>query len=163
MKKLLFILVILAIAVSAVFAQNMVDPRLLTRIGMSVEEIEAILEIQIQSEKQIRVAKAEINILKSKLERLLLRERPNMQEVEDIIRETLEWRIENEVATVRARQQIKDMMGPVNWGELLKLRRRLSLNEPNGTPTRTRTELNEGTVQNNSTGNGTPNPAPGKQ
>jgi len=156
MKKLLFILIILVITASTVFAQDMFDPRLLTRVGLSTEEIEEIQEIQYQAEKKIREASVEINILKAQLEKMLLDEHPDMNQVRKTIEATLRWRIQTEIAKVEARVQIREKMGSENWEKMLKLRKQIIQRVQNNTAIQNQAVPNAGTGQNDNTGNARP-------
>lgn len=156
MKKSIFIFMILIITATAVFAQNIFDPRLLTQIGLSAEEIEEIQEIQYQAEKKIREANVEMNILKAQLEKLLLDEKPNMQKVRKTIEETLQWRIQTEIANVESRIRIREKMGSENWDKMLRLRKQILQRIQNNTAIQNQAVPNAGTGQNNSTGNARP-------
>lgn len=156
MKKLLFILIILTLTATVLFAQNMFDPRLLTRVGLSTEEIEELQEIQYQAEKKIREASVEINILKAQLEKLLLNEDPDMNQVRKTIEATLRWRIQTEIANVEARVQIREKMGSENWEKMLKLRKQIIQRVQNDAATQNQGVPNTGTGQNDNTGNARP-------
>ncbi len=156
MKKLLFILIILVITASSVFTQNIFDPRLLTQIGLSTEEIEEIQEIQYQAEKEIREANVEMNILKAQLEKILLNEDPNMQQVRKTIEETLKWRIQTEIANVEARIKIRKKMGSENWEKMLRLKKQIQQRIQNNTLIQRQAAPNAGTGQNNNAGNARP-------
>ena len=156
MKKSIFIFMILIITATAVVAQNIFDPRLLTQIGLSAEEIEEIQEIQYQAEKKIREANVEMNILKAQLEKLLLDEKPNMQKVRKTIEETLQWRIQTEIANVESRIRIREKMGSENWDKMLRLRKQILQRIQNNTAIQNQAVPNAGTGQNNSTGNARP-------
>ncbi|MCK5200382.1 MAG: hypothetical protein KAR21_18625 [Spirochaetales bacterium] len=125
MKKFIFIFMILFITALTVSAQDIFDPRLLTQIDLSAEEIEEIQEIQYQAEKKIREANVEMNVLKAQLEKLLLDEHPDMGQVRKTIEATLRWRIQTEIANVEARVQIREKIGSENWEELLRLRKKI--------------------------------------
>ena len=156
MKKLLFILIILTLTATVLFAQNMFDPRLLTRVGLSTEEIEEIQEIQYQAEKKIREASVEINILKAQLEKLLLNEDPDMNQVRKTIEATLRWRIQTEIANVEARVQIREKMGSENWEKMLKLRKQFIQRVQNNTIIQNQAVPNAETGQYGNTGNARP-------
>ncbi len=153
MKKLIFVMMILVITAAAVFAQDIFDPRLLTQIGLSAEEIEEIQEIQFQSEKKIREANVEMNVLKAQLEKLLLDEHPDMDQVRKTIEATLRWRIQTEIANVEARVQIREKIGSENWENLLRLRKKIQQRIQNNTTIQSQVAPNAGTDRNSNTGN----------
>ena len=153
MRKFIFVLMIMTLTVTVLYAQDILDPRLLTQIGLSNEEIEEIQEIQYQADKKIREAHVEMNILKAQLEKLLLNEDPNMQQVRKTIEETLQWRIRTEIATVEARIQIRKKMGSENWEKMLKLRKQIQQRIQNNTAIQRQAAPNAGAGQNNNAGN----------
>lgn len=153
MKKIIFVVMILVITASVVFAQDIFDPRLLTQIGLSADEIEGIQEIQFSSEKKIREANVEMNILKAQLEKLLLDEHPDMNQVRKTIEATLKWRVQTEIANVETRVQIREKMGSENWENLLRLKKRIHQRTQNNSTNQNQVAPNAGTGQNSNSGN----------
>ena len=154
MKKLFCVLIILIITGSALSALEIFDPQLLTKIGVSTDQIKIIQDIRYQSEQKIRMANAEINILKAQLEKLLLQEHPDMEQVKKTIEATLKWRIQSETANVEARVQIREQMGTKNWEKLLTLRKRILTQQRNQSSNGTNTNNQ---ASQNSGGSGTSN------
>jgi len=157
MKKLLFILIILIITSSALSAVEIFDPQLLTQIGVSAEQIETIQNIQYQSEQKIKMANAEINILKAQLEKLLLQEHPDMEQVKKTIEATLKWRIQSETANVEARVRIREQIGTKNWEKLLTLRKRILTQQRNQSSNGSNNQGSNNQGSQNSGGSGTSN------
>ncbi len=153
MKKIILVMMILVITASVVFAQDIFDPRLLTQIGLSADEIEGIQEIQFSSEKKIREANVEMNILKAQLEKLLLDEHPDMNQVRKTIEATLKWRVQTEIANVETRVQIREKMGSENWENLLRLKKRIHQRTQNNSTNQNQVAPNAGTGQNSNSGN----------
>ena len=153
MKKIILVMMILVITASVVFAQDIFDPRLLTQIGLSADEIEGIQEIQFSSEKKIREANVEMNILKAQLEKLLLDEHPDMNQVRKTIEATLKWRVQTEIANVETRVQIREKMGSENWENLLRLKKRIQQMAQNNSTNQNQVAPNAGTGQNSNSGN----------
>jgi len=153
MKKIIFVMLILVITASVVFAQDIFDPRLLTQIGLSADEIEEIQEIQFSSEKKIREANVEMNILKAQLEKLLLDEHPDMNQVRKTIEATLKWRVQTEIANVETRVQIRNKMGSENWESLLRLKKRIHQRTQNDSINQNQAAPNTGTGQSSNSGN----------
>ena len=153
MKRLLLILVMLSFALSAITAQDMFDPRLLTKIGLTQQQIEELQEIQFQAELKIREANVEMNILKAQLEKLLLNEDPDMQQVRSTIEATLRWRVQSEIANVEARVQIRERLGSDNWGKLLRLRKQIQQRAQENSTSQNQAEPNGRANPNNNPGN----------
>ncbi len=160
MKKIIFIAVmIIALSVS-ITAQDIYDPELLAQIGLSETEISEIQDIQYQAEKKNREANVEMNVLKAQLEKLLLDEHPDMDQVRKTIEATLKWRIQAETANVEARVQIREKLGTDNFEKLLRLRKRIQQNNRTNTarPNQAPNQSNQSNQSNqNNMGTGTPN------
>ncbi len=156
MKNFIFIMIILALVVSTVSAQDIYDSRLLARIGMSAEEIREIQEIQFRMEQQIRLYNADLNILKAQLEKLLLNENPDMDDVRTTIRKTIQLRSQSEITRVEARVLTRQKMGTQNWENMLKLLTKLRQVQrtQDNAPIQNGVEPNARTGQNS----GIPNP-----
>ena len=150
MKKSIFIFMILIITATAVFAQNIFDPRLLTQVGLSAEEIEEIQDIQFQTEQRIKANNAEINIIRAQLEKILLEQHPDMETVREMIEAAARWRSENEIANVEARVQIRQKMGSGRYEEMLRLRKKIQQRIQTNSATQNQVAPNAGTGSGNS-------------
>ena len=147
MKKIVLTIMILLITAAAVTSQDFFDPRFLAQLDLTAGEIEDIQDIQFQAERNIHEYNLEMNILKAQLEKLLLKEHPDMDQIRSTIEATLRWRSEIEITNVEARVQIREKMGPDNWEEMLKLQKRIRL--------RAQAETAEGNQGASSPGTGT--------
>ncbi len=101
--------------------QRIDDPQMLEDLGLSESEIESIREIQDDAESVLRETRVELNLLKARLEKLLLDVNVDIQRVEELIRESVEWKIESELAEIRRRVEIRKIFGEERWEEFLRM------------------------------------------
>lgn len=126
MKKLLFILIILMLTAFVVSAQDILTERIMTQIGMSQEQITMVLRLQQEAQQRMQIANAELGVLKAQLTRELVNEHPDMNKVEKILEETLKYRLQNEMDTIKLRVRLKEEVGEENWRKILIVRKRIT-------------------------------------
>ena len=83
--------VLLVLAAAAAFGQAGEDRRVWQKLGLSEEQSGQARAIFERTEKSVREARAEIDVLKAELRRLLVREPVDMAQVEKQLRASLEW------------------------------------------------------------------------
>jgi len=117
---LAFALALVLLPAALASGQRIDDPEMLEELGLSESEIESIREIQDDAESVLREARVELNLLKARLEKLLLDVNVDMQRVEQLIRESVEWKIKSELAEIRRRVEIRKIFGEERWEEFLR-------------------------------------------
>ena len=120
MKKILLILGFIVIFISGSFAQGFDNPQALRWLGLKEDEISRIMEIQQDAERIRKEAVLELNLYKAQLEKLLYSANVDMKEVEKILRESLEWKMQIELATIKSRVEVRRILGEERWTKLLK-------------------------------------------
>ena len=129
MKRVLNVLWIFAVVfilfVGISYAQMFNDPVLLKKVGLRQNQIKKIMKIMEQTAKIKREAQIELNLRKAQLEKLLFPVNVDMNAVEKILKESLEWKYKAELAEIKARVEIRKIMGEEKWyNYLLELRNR---------------------------------------
>ena len=118
MKRPLVIILLGLLAVGFVHSQDWENPEVLKRLGLEEEDVEKIREIFEQTEKEIREARIEVDILKAQLRKLLFEEQVNMREVERQLRQSLEWELKERMAHIRRQVQLRELLGDTRYARL---------------------------------------------
>jgi len=103
------------------FAQRIDNPQILRELGLKEEEIIQIMKIQGETEKVKREAQIELNLYKAQLEKILFSPDVDLEEVEKILRASMEWKLKSELAEIRRRVEIRKIMGEERWEKFLRV------------------------------------------
>lgn len=90
----------------------------LKEAGLTDEQIKKVQEIYFKYDKIKREAKAELGILKAKIQKELLAENVNMVEVEKLLKESLNWKLKIEMSNIQKRIELKKLLGEENLQKL---------------------------------------------
>jgi len=150
MKKLITILAIFFISAAWISAVEIYTEETLSQLGLPQDQITQILQIQEKYQNQIREAALEMNVYKAKLAKMLYSNNPNMDQVRKLLEESLQYRLQSEMAAIKQRTETRKAMGEENWQKMVQLQNRLQKEEQNMTQTRTRTQAQ--TESQNGTG-----------
>ena len=172
MKKLLFILLILLLTATTVIAEDFPTEEIMTEIGMSQAQIKHVLNMQLEIQLSMQMANAELGILRAQLTKELINPNPDMGKIEEIIGNTLEYRIQNEMGSIQLRVRTRELVGEANWREMLLARKRSTqttkpssnpepLPDPTPTPPATATPKPDPTPDPPANTAPTPGPGPG--
>jgi hypothetical protein len=96
-------------------AQDQEANRVLSKLGLSEDQIEKVFEIRTQTERVVRESQIELNILKAQLQKQLFKVNPDMNHVEKILRESMEWKLKIELSQIKARVAIRKLVGEEKW------------------------------------------------
>lgn len=118
MKKILLLFVIFFV-ITNLSAMKMLSDNELKNIGLSDPEIAKIKEIYGKYDKEKKLAIAELNIYKAKIEKELLAENVNITEIEKLLRESHEWKIKAEMAEIKIRVETKKLLGEDKWQKMV--------------------------------------------
>ena len=105
-------------AVGFIHSQDWDNPELLKRLDVGDEEIEKIRVIFEETEKAIREARLEIDILKAQLRKLLFQEQVNMREVERLLRQSLDWELKERLAQIERQVELRNLLGDEKFARL---------------------------------------------
>lgn len=87
------------------------------------ETMEQVVEIRNDADEAIRVAKSEIEIVQARIQRLLLEDDPNLDRIEDLVREASQWEVDIRMAQIERDVAIRRLIGDNAWARLLQTRR----------------------------------------
>jgi hypothetical protein len=119
-KKLLVIVVLGLLAAGFAGGQDWDDPDLMKRLGLEEQQMEKIRELFEQTERQIRQARIEIDILKAELRKELFQEQVQMSEVERLLRRSLDWELKERMAQIRRQVELRTMLGDARYARLME-------------------------------------------
>ena len=120
MKGKIVAVLLLALAAGAAFAQTDEDRRIWQKLGLSEQQIGQVRETFERADKVIREARAEIDVLKAELRRLLLREPVDMEQVEKQLRASLEWEYRLRLAQIRRQVDLRKLLGDETYARLMQ-------------------------------------------
>jgi Spy/CpxP family protein refolding chaperone len=120
MRRKIVVVLLLALAAGAAFAQADEDRRTWQRLGLSEEQIGQVREIFQRTDKAVREARAELDVLKAELRRLLLREPVDMEQVEKQLRSSLEWEYRLRLAQIRRQVDLRKVLGDETYARLMQ-------------------------------------------
>lgn len=87
------------------------------------ETMEQVVEIRNNADEAIRVAKSEIEIVQARIQRLLLDDDPDLDRIEDLVREASQWEVDIRMAQIERDVAIRGLVGDNAWARLLQTRR----------------------------------------
>ncbi len=139
MRKLFTILAIFFISVAWISAADLYTEETLSELGLTQEQITQILQVQEKYQAQIKEAALEMNVYKAKLAKLLYSDNPDMNQVKKLLEESLQYRLQSEMAAIKQRTETRKIMGEDKWQKMVRLRKQLQTEDQSMTQTRTRT------------------------
>ena len=131
MKRAVLIVVLVLLAVGFSYGQDWDNPEFLERLDLDEEEAQRIGEIFEETEREIRQARLEIDVLKAQLRKLLFEEQVNMREVERMLRQSLEWELKERLAQIRRQVELRELLGDAKYARMSQAveRRRMQQGE----------------------------------
>jgi Spy/CpxP family protein refolding chaperone len=114
---------LLAVAAAGAFGQEGEDPRVWRQLGLSAEQVDQARAIFENTQKSIREARAEIDVLRAELRRLLLRYPVDMAQVERQLRASLEWEYRLRLAQISRQVELRRLLGDRDYTRLLEATR----------------------------------------
>ena len=118
MKKLMLLVVMGLLAAGFSYAQDWDNAELWERLDLDEQEVEKIREIFEETEKEIRQARLEIDVLRAQLRKLLFQEQVNMREVERMLRQSLEWELKERMAQIRRQVELRELLGDAKYARM---------------------------------------------
>ena len=120
MNRLMLLCVLVLVAAGAAYSQDWDNPELLERLGLEEAQMEKIRGIFEETEKLIREARLEIDILRAQLKKLLFQEQVNMREVERLLRQSLDWELKERMAQIRRQVELRELLGDGRYARLIE-------------------------------------------
>lgn len=118
MKRVLLIVVLALLAVGLSYGQDWDNPEVLQRLDLDEEEAQRIREIFEETEREIRQARLEIDVLRAQLRKLLFEEQVNMREVERMLRQSLDWELKERMAQIRRQVELRELLGDDKYARM---------------------------------------------
>ncbi len=130
MKTTAFAAILLLLIVGVASAQPIDNSEILEKFGLNDREIEQVMAIQQETERTIQEARVELNLLKAQLEKLLFSIEVDMNQVEKLLRQSIEWKLKSELAEIRRRVELRKLFGEERWAKFLRARSRWNTRKP---------------------------------
>jgi hypothetical protein len=124
MKRTSLVLAALLVVVALAGAQDGAQGLLVKRLGVTEKQAAAFLAIYADSAADLARARAEVNVQKALLARLLLDADANEREVEKILRQAVEAEVQVRMIQVRRELAARRLLGDRRWLQLRELLRR---------------------------------------
>ena len=118
MKRLMLVVALSLLAVGFSYGQDWDNPEILKRLNLDEEQTEKVREIFERTEKEIREARLEIDVLRAELRRLLFQEQVDMREVERMLRRSLEWELKERMAQIRRQVELRELLGDSKYARM---------------------------------------------
>ncbi len=97
----------------------------LERLRFSEEEIEAINEVQNRFVESRRIPTAELEVLRAQISREMVEQNPDLEEIEDLIRQGIEFEIQLRMAEIRRGIELQEILGQRRWAQMKQFGRGL--------------------------------------
>lgn len=107
--------VLLVLVAAALAAQEPYSEGLLKDLGLENEAIEEIQEIQRESAADIRLKRAELEVRKAELARLLVDDDPSLRAIERNLRDTAGIEVEVRMLEIERELAIREVVGTDRW------------------------------------------------
>jgi hypothetical protein len=91
--------------------------------GIPAEKVQRAEQLRANSDMEVRRFQAEINIRKAELTRVLLDSKPDMNRVQKILKEALDWEYKLRLAEIERDVKVRELLGDRNWGRYREARR----------------------------------------
>ena len=118
MRRLLLIVVLALITAGLAQAQDWENPEFLKRLDLEEQQIQQLRAIFERTEREIREARIEVDILKAQLRKLLFEAEVNMREVERLLRQSLDWELKERMAHIRRQVELRELLGDGKYARL---------------------------------------------
>lgn len=105
---------------SLLWGQTFGNEQLLKRLDLTDDQIASVLAIEEEFRLLKQEAQVEQNYYKAQLERLLFRADPDMDKVEEVLRNSLEWKLRESLADITRRTDIRRIVGEEAWARMVR-------------------------------------------
>lgn len=125
------LLILLGIVLAApMFAQSGALDRetlgSLERLRFSEEEIAGVTAIQEAYYESRLLPAAELEVLRAQMQREMLSDEPSLREIENLIREGLDYEVDLRMSEIRREFEMQDLLGARRWAQMKQFARQLS-------------------------------------
>jgi hypothetical protein len=105
----------------AIEAQEVPGPQVLERLGLTRQEREQVVRLTREHGDVIRRSRAELDVIKAQLRRLLFDRDVNMEEVQRLLRQSLEWEYRERLAQIELQVALRKLVSEEQYARLLQL------------------------------------------
>lgn len=106
--------------ISSLSAQDFGNKELLKDIGLNRDVIEKIMDVNVLYQQEITEAELELNVYRAQLEKLLFLRDVDLEKVEKLLRDSMEWKLKAEMARIKRRAAIRLLMDEEKWIRLVQ-------------------------------------------
>jgi len=128
MRRGVLAVLLLSLCAALSFTQEVGDRQLWQRLGLTEQESEQVLAVFDRTEQTIRQSRLEIDVLKAELKKLLFQEKVDMQEVEKLLRGSLEWEYRLRLAQITRQVELRRLLGDRKYARLMEAVKRRGQN-----------------------------------
>lgn len=90
-------------------------------LSLTDQEIKAIGDIMDRGADDLAKAQAEIRIVQARLERLMLDANPSMDEIQKLVRSSLDWEYSVRMIRIQQSLELRKLLGDQRWATLQRL------------------------------------------
>jgi hypothetical protein len=126
MKRIISVLGLLALAAAWAGAQEPLPAQVAKRLGVTDQQAGQFIAIYADSAADLAKAKAEINVQKALLAKLLLDAAASEREVERILRQAMEAELQVRMIQIHRELAARKLIGDRKWLQLRELLKRLA-------------------------------------
>jgi hypothetical protein len=126
MKRIIAVLGLVVFAVAGAGAQEVLTNQVAKRLGLTDRQAAQFIAIYADSAADLAKARAEINVQKALLARLLLDAGANDREVERILRQAMEAELQVRMIQIRRELAARRLIGDRKWLQLREMLKRLA-------------------------------------
>jgi hypothetical protein len=126
MKRIIAVLGLVALAAASAGAQEALTAQVAKRLGLTDRQAGQFIEIYADSATDLAKARAEINVQKALLAKLLLDPAASEREVERILRQAMEAELQVRTIQIHRELAARKLIGDRKWLQLRELLKRLA-------------------------------------
>ena len=105
---------------------------ILGKLGFSDREIGEVLKIYEDARKSMEKYRAEIDVDRARLRKLLLSSDADMKEVEKLLRDSMDWEFKMRMAQIKRELEVRKLVGDKKWVRLVRFLRNMREREIRG-------------------------------
>jgi len=115
---------LLCLGLVLAFGQEAGDRKVWTRLGLSEEEITRLTAIFDRTERTVHQSRLEIEVLKAQLKKTLFQDPVDMNEVERLLRASLDWEYKLRLAQITRQVEVRQLLGDRKYARLFEALRK---------------------------------------
>jgi septal ring factor EnvC (AmiA/AmiB activator) len=115
---------LLCLGLALAFGQDAGDRKIWTRLGLSDEEITRLTATFDRTERTVHQSRLEIEVLKAQLKKVLFQDPVDMNEVERLLRASLDWEYKLRLAQITRQVEVRQVLGDRKYARLFEALRK---------------------------------------